>query len=188
MTKLAAISDDVSLSDELNAFYPHFEHIPPRNIPLPPPPLPCWLPSIHLSSRCQICFHEGKHLVSSRSWRSPWAGSEIVCQSTGQSLLSIRQSTVPICSWENFINIVRKKCKVTRLNDPAALALTVMQCFERLVMGYICSSLMDNLDLLSFVNRVKGLQRSPLHYIQLRITLTMQTPMHSLTTALPSTP
>jgi hypothetical protein len=50
---------------------------------------------------------------------------------------------------------VRKKAKITELNDycPIALTYVIMKCFERLVKDHITSTLPATLDPLQFASR-----------------------------------
>eukprot|EP00061_Rhincodon_typus_P006851 g27911.t1 len=69
--------------------------------------------------------------------------------------LSLLQAEVPTCFKETTIIPVPKKTGAQYLNDYRSIALTsiIMQCFERLVIAHISSSLPTCLDPLQFSYR-----------------------------------
>ncbi|XP_052359740.1 uncharacterized protein LOC127919950 [Oncorhynchus keta] len=155
--KTSPVADfDILLPDKLNNFFARFEDntVPPTQ----PPTKDCGLSfSVADVSKTFKCVNPrkvaGPDGIPNRLRRA--CADQLAGVFTDIFNQSLSQSAVPTCFKMATIVPVRKKAKVTELNDyrPVALTSVIMKCFERLVKDHITSTLPVTLDPLQFAYR-----------------------------------
>ncbi|XP_072900764.1 uncharacterized protein [Hemitrygon akajei] len=152
---------DASLPDELNAFYAHFEReniTTAVKIPVAPedPVISVSEANVRLSLkrlRVNPCKAEAPDGVPGKPLKT--FANQLAGILKNIINLSLLWTEVPTCIKKTTIIPVPKKNNMSCLNDYhlVALTLTVMKCFERLVMTRLNSCLSKDLDPLQFAYR-----------------------------------
>jgi hypothetical protein len=150
------LPSDVSLTDELNAFYACFEASNTEacmRAPAVPEDCVITLSVADVSKTFkQVNIHKatGPDGLPGRVLRGFM--DQLARVFTDIFNLSLTESVLPTCFKQNTIVHVPKKAKVTFLNEyrPVALMLVAMKCCEMLVMNHINTIIPETLDPLQF--------------------------------------
>jgi hypothetical protein len=148
-----------SQTDELNAFYAHFEASNTEacmRAPAVPDDSVITLSIADVSKIFkQVNIHKdmGPDRIPGLVLRV--CTDQLASVFTDIFKLSLTESVIPTCFKQTTIVPVPKKAKETCLNDdrPVALMLGAMKCFERLVMAHISTIIPETLDPLQFAYR-----------------------------------
>ncbi|KAK2883355.1 hypothetical protein Q8A73_022288 [Channa argus] len=150
---------NISLLNEVNAFFAWFEKQNSSTAQKTPPPpgdqvLTLTPDSVRRSfSKINARKATGPDNILRRVLRD--CAAELTNVFTGIFNISLRQAVVPTCFKATIIIPVQKKPSPSCFNDyrPVALTPIIMKCFERLVMHHIKSALPPSLDPSQFAYR-----------------------------------